>query len=69
MVVDGLPPGERLVMWWNFVARWAAEIAPARESRMGDDGRLGPVHGDDGDPLPAPLRPPGPASRGDSPLR
>jgi quercetin 2,3-dioxygenase len=69
MVADGLPLGERLVMWWNFVARCAAEIAPARESWMGDDGRLGPVDGYDGDPSPARLCPPRPASRGDSPLR
>lgn len=57
MVVDGLPPGERLVMWWNFVARCAAGIASARESWMGDDDRLGPVHGYDGGSLPAPLWP------------
>jgi hypothetical protein len=32
MVVGGLPLGERHAMWWNFVARSAAEIASARES-------------------------------------
>jgi quercetin 2,3-dioxygenase len=69
MVVGGLSLGERLVMWWNFTARFAAEIASARESWMGDDGRLGPVAGYDGDPFPPRLCHPAPSGRGDSPLR
>jgi hypothetical protein len=69
MVVGGLPRGERLVMWWNFAARSAAEIASARESWMGDDGRLGPVHGHDGAPFPPRHCHPEPSSHGDSPLR
>ena len=59
MVVGGVPLGERLIMWWNFVARTADEIAAAREAWMLDDGRFGPVHGYPGYPLPAPPLPPG----------
>jgi redox-sensitive bicupin YhaK (pirin superfamily) len=59
MIVGGLPLGERLVMWWNFVARSAEEIASARESWIHGDGRFGPVHGYAGKPLPAPPLPPG----------
>jgi redox-sensitive bicupin YhaK (pirin superfamily) len=58
-VVGGVPLGERLVMWWNFVARTHEEIAAARESWMAGDGRFGQVRGYQGDPLPAPPLPPG----------
>ena len=30
-VIGGVPFGERLLMWWNFVARSAEEITRARE--------------------------------------
>lgn len=56
-VVGGTPLGERLIMWWNFVGRTAAEIASARDSWIAGDGRFGPVLGYAGDPLPAPLPP------------
>jgi redox-sensitive bicupin YhaK (pirin superfamily) len=58
-VIGGLPLGERLIMWWNFVARTADEIAAARDSWMAGDGRFGEVHGYHGDPLPAPPLPAG----------
>ena len=58
-VVGGLPLGERLIMWWNFVGRTAVEIATARESWMTRDGRFGEVRGYVGEPLPAPPLPAG----------
>jgi redox-sensitive bicupin YhaK (pirin superfamily) len=58
-LVGGVPFGERLIMWWNFVARSPEEIASARESWMTGDGRFGEVRGYPGDPLPAPPLPPG----------
>jgi redox-sensitive bicupin YhaK (pirin superfamily) len=58
-LVGGVPLGERLIMWWNFVGRTAEEIASARESWAARDGRFGEVRGYPGDPLPAPPLPPG----------
>jgi redox-sensitive bicupin YhaK (pirin superfamily) len=58
-VVGGVPLGERLIMWWNFVGRTAGEIASARASWMARDGRFGEVRGYAGDRLPAPPLPPG----------
>jgi redox-sensitive bicupin YhaK (pirin superfamily) len=58
-VVGGAPLGERLIMWWNFVARSADEIASARESWIARDDRFGEVRGYAGHPLPAPPLPPG----------
>ena len=54
-VVGGEPFGERLVMWWNFVARTGEEIARFREDWVA--GRFGEVRGYRGDPLPAPPLP------------
>lgn len=56
-VVGGVPLGERLVMWWNFVARTAAEITAARDAWAA--GEFGEVRGYAGDPLAAPPLPPG----------
>jgi hypothetical protein len=42
-VLGGVPFGERLLMWWNFVARTGEEIAQAREDWAA--GRFGEVHG------------------------
>jgi redox-sensitive bicupin YhaK (pirin superfamily) len=56
-VAGGVPLGERLLMWWNFVARTAQEITAARDAWVG--GQFGAVHGGAGDPLPAPPLPPG----------
>ncbi|HEX3961754.1 MAG TPA: pirin family protein [Trebonia sp.] len=57
-VVGGVPLGERLVMWWNFVGRTAQEVASARDSWAARDGRFGAVRGYPGTPLPAPPLPP-----------
>ena len=54
-VVGGAPLGERLLMWWNFVARSGEETAKAREDWMA--GRFGAVQGYPGDPLAAPPLP------------
>lgn len=54
-VVGGVPFGEPLLMWWNFVARDGGEIAQAREDWAA--GRFGEVHGYPGAPLTAPSLP------------
>src|SRR4030095_8029242 len=52
LLLGGEPFGERILMWWNFVARTPEEIAEARND--GDRGnRFGPV-ADAGDRIPAP---------------
>ena len=56
-VVGGVPLGERLVMWWNFVARTGEEIAVARDAWV--NGEFGEVRGYQGNPLAAPPLPPG----------
>jgi quercetin 2,3-dioxygenase len=55
LIIGGTPMRERLVMWWNFVARTGAEIERARADWMA--GRSGEVSGYDGDPLAAPPLP------------
>ena len=52
LLLGGVPLGEPLLMWWNFVARTPQEIAAARTEWR--EGRFGPVGGYVGDPLPAP---------------
>jgi hypothetical protein len=56
-VVGGVPFGEKLVMWWNFVARTPEEISSAREAWR--NGEFGAVPGYAGEPLAAPPLPPG----------
>ena len=56
-VVGGAPLGERLIMWWNFVARTAEEIVTARDAWIA--GGFGAVRGYAGNPLAAPPLPPG----------
>lgn len=58
-VIGGVPLREKLVMWWNFVARTAEEITRARDAWTGADDRFGPVRGYPGSPLAAPPLPPG----------
>ncbi|HEV3381788.1 MAG TPA: pirin family protein [Trebonia sp.] len=58
-VVGGVPLREKLIMWWNFVARTAAEIGEARDAWIAGDSRFGTVRGYPGDPLAAPPLPPG----------
>jgi redox-sensitive bicupin YhaK (pirin superfamily) len=54
-VAGGEPFAERLVMWWNFVARTGAEIAGYRADWAA--GRFGEVPGYPGEPLAAPPLP------------
>jgi redox-sensitive bicupin YhaK (pirin superfamily) len=51
-LLGGVPLGESLLMWWNFVARTPEEIAAAVAAWR--SGRFGTVGGYVGDPLPAP---------------
>ena len=52
LLLGGVPLGERLLMWWNFVARTPEEIeAAVAEWR---EGRFAAVADYDGDPMPAP---------------
>jgi quercetin 2,3-dioxygenase len=56
LLLGGVPLGERLLMWWNFVARTPQEIATAVADWR--EGRFGEVGGYVGEPLQAPpLRP------------
>ena len=57
-VIGGVPFGERLLMWWNFVAHSAGEITRAREDWVA--GRFPQVRGYPGAPLAAPPLPPVP---------
>jgi quercetin 2,3-dioxygenase len=52
MLLGGVPLGEPLLMWWNFVARTPEEIASATAAWRA--GEFGPVGGYEGDPMPAP---------------
>ena len=56
LLLGGEPFAERLVMWWNFVARDHDEIVEARAA-WADGSRFGDVHTYDGDPMPAPPMP------------
>jgi quercetin 2,3-dioxygenase len=51
-LLGGVPLGERLLMWWNLVARTPDEIAAAAADWRA--GRFAPVADYDGPPLPAP---------------
>jgi hypothetical protein len=53
----GVPFGEPILMWWNFVARTHDEIARARDEW--EAGRYAPVRGYEGAVIPAPTLPPG----------
>ena len=52
MLLGGVPLGEPLLMWWNFVARAPQEIAAAADDWR--QGRFGEVGGYAGEPLAAP---------------
>ena len=56
LLLGGVPLGEQIVMWWNFVGRSDEEIVAAREAWTA--GGFGEVPGA-GDPLKAPPLPPG----------
>jgi quercetin 2,3-dioxygenase len=51
-LLGGVPLGEPLLMWWNFVARTPEEITAAASEWA--RGRFGTVNGYRGEPLPAP---------------
>ncbi|MFI5935300.1 pirin family protein [Actinoplanes sp. NPDC051494] len=58
LLLGGEPFEEKLVMWWNYVARTHEEVVAARTSWVsGADGRFGQVHGYDGASIPAPPMP------------
>jgi redox-sensitive bicupin YhaK (pirin superfamily) len=52
ILLGGVPLGERLLMWWNFVARTPEEIKAAAADWR--EGRFGTVADYDGEPMPAP---------------
>jgi quercetin 2,3-dioxygenase len=52
LLLGGVPLGEQLLMWWNFVARTPEEIAAATASWGA--GEFGAVGGYQGEPLRAP---------------
>ncbi|MDL4815835.1 pirin family protein [Actinomadura opuntiae] len=56
VLLGGEPFAEKLVMWWNFVARSGEEVRRAREDWTSGE-RFGAVHGYDGPPLAAPALP------------
>ena len=58
LLLGGVPFGEPLFMWWNFVAHSAEEIEHARTDWQ-EHHRFGDVTGFDGAPLEAPPLPPG----------
>jgi len=57
LLLGGEPFEERLVMWWNFVARDHDEIVQMRADWESHTPRFGEVRGYDGPPLPAPPMP------------
>ena len=64
LLIGGVPFGESIIMWWNFIGRTHEEIVGFRDEwqadvvgRVRDDGRFGVVSGYPGRPLPAPELP------------
>ncbi|WP_441247330.1 pirin family protein [Kitasatospora sp. McL0602] len=53
LLLGGEPFDEKIVMWWNFIARTDEDIRQAREEWMTGT-RFGEVHGYDGERLAAP---------------
>jgi redox-sensitive bicupin YhaK (pirin superfamily) len=43
LLLGGIPFPERLLMWWNFVARTQGEVEAAYEDWASDSGRFGQV--------------------------
>ncbi|GAB6898293.1 pirin family protein [Kineosporia succinea] len=66
VLIGGVPLGERIVMWWNFVGRDHDEVAAFRAAWQAEisagpglsDERFGPFPAGRPDPLPAPVMPP-----------
>ncbi|WP_439658993.1 pirin family protein [Lentzea sp. HUAS TT2] len=59
VLLGGVPFGEEIVMWWNFIGRTHDEIAAFREEWQAETDRFGRVVGYPGDRLPAPPLPGG----------
>lgn len=57
MLIGGEPPGDDLVIWWNFVGRNHEEIVAARADWEGRTGRFGRVAGHGDARIPAPRLP------------
>lgn len=57
LLIGGLPFGEEVLMWWNFVGRSRTELAQAVAQWNAGDPRFGIVRGYPGERLPAPLSP------------
>ena len=64
LLIGGVPLGESIVMWWNFIGRSHEEIVAFRARWQADviadgdeDGLFGRVRGYDGSALPAPELP------------
>ncbi len=64
LLIGGVPLGEQIVMWWNFVGRSHDEVVAYRDQWQRDvidgadaAGRFGAVAGYDGAALPAPVLP------------
>jgi hypothetical protein len=64
VLLGGVPFGEELVMWWNFIGRSHDEVVEFRRRWQSDvidrndpDGPFGTVSGYEGRPLPAPELP------------
>jgi quercetin 2,3-dioxygenase len=64
LLIGGVPLGEQIVMWWNFIGRSHEEIVEFRRVWQGDviadndpNGRFGRVADYDGTALPAPELP------------
>jgi redox-sensitive bicupin YhaK (pirin superfamily) len=57
LLIGGVPLGEQIVMWWNFIGRTHEEIVEYRED-WESGRRFAPVTGYDGSALHAPVIPP-----------
>jgi len=57
ILVGGVPFGEKIVMWWNFVAHTQKEITEAREQWNARDARFGDFEDQIGGWIPAPELP------------
>lgn len=57
LLLGGLPFGEEILMWWNFIGRSREEIAEAVMQWNADNPRFGTVRGYPGERIPSPLPP------------
>ncbi|MET1051491.1 MAG: pirin family protein [Mycetocola sp.] len=57
VLLGGVPFGDEIIMWWNFVGRSHEEIVSAREDWESESTRFGHVDGHGGERIPAPPLP------------